>query len=48
MEEESGLVLEATESEWTMFCTSIADMAVRSSGCKGDGACCGGNYQTRW
>ena len=31
-----------TESEWTMFSTSIVDAAVRSCACRG------GNPQTRW
>ncbi len=36
------------ESEWTMFSTSIVDVASRSCGCKVSGACRGGNPRTRW
>ncbi len=36
------------ESEWSMFFSSIVDVAARSYGRKVSGACRGGNPRTRW
>ncbi|KAK3507178.1 hypothetical protein QTP70_009513 [Hemibagrus guttatus] len=36
------------ESEWTMFSSSIVDVAIRSCGCKVSGASRSGNPRTQW